>query len=329
MPETHDGRLQLYATAVEAQHEAFARDVARGLSSLPKWLPAKYFYDDAGSRLFEQICALPEYYLYRTEKAILATYAADIAAALDYLPLVELGPGNASKTQYLLAAYAQRGQPFCYCPVDISRTMLCATAQRLVATYPQLTVRALHADFAAQPQALAILDLPRKAIAFLGSSLGNFTPAESVAFLRQLVALMRPGDAFLLGIDLKKSPAVLVPAYDDAQGVTAAFNRNLLERINRELGGHFDVRRFAHVALYNEAEGRIEMHLRSDRAQEVAIEALGLTVAFAEGETIHTENSYKYTAEEVAALGQQAGLRLERTWFDPRRFFLVALFRPC
>ena len=274
-----------------------------------------------------RFCTLPEYYPYRAERDILATYAAEIYADIGHVPLVEFGSGNAAKTRYLLTAYERASRPFLYCPVDISRTALEESAQKLLAEYAHLSIRAIHADFANNPGGMRVLHLGKKALAFLGSNLGNFTRAESLAFLQGIAALMGPEDGFLLGVDLKKSRALLLPAYDDAQGVTAAFNLNLLHRINRELGANFHVPAFVHVALYNEEHGRIEMHLRSRWAQHVTIAKTAQTIAFAAGETIHTESSYKYSLEDIRALGQHAGLTLDRAWFDRHHYFLVGLFR--
>ena len=321
-------RLQFHCMDVQAHQHSFARDVAYGLSAPQKWLPPKYFYDERGSQLYEQICALPEYYLYRAELEILSTYAADIHAEIGHLALVEFGSGSATKTRHLLSVYEWAGQSFRYCPVDISRQILWHTANRLLQEYSHIEIRAMHADFAGQPEVIQAFQLERKAVAFLGSSLGNFTPEESVEFLQRTAAMMGPEDVFLLGIDLKKSPALLVPAYDDAQGVTAAFNLNVLHRINRELGGRFDPHRFEHLALYNDGQGRIEMHLRSRQAQHVPIVKIEQSVSFGKDETIHTESSHKYTVDEVRDLGYQANLVLGRTWFDARRYFLLALFRP-
>jgi dimethylhistidine N-methyltransferase len=313
---------------VQANDQLFAQDVAHGLAAPQKWLPPKYFYDARGCQLYEQICALPEYYPYRAEQEILGTYAAQIHAEIGHLPLVELGAGSATKTRYLLDAYEWAGRPFTYCPVDIARDALWDTASQLLQEYNKAEIHALHADFAGQPEVVQTFQLERKAVAFFGSSLGNFTPAESVAFLQHLAALLGPEDVFLLGIDLKKSPAILLPAYDDAQGITAAFNRNVLQRINRQLGGRFDLHSFEHLALYNEALGCIEMHLRSLRAQRVPIVQIEQVVSFDKDETIHTESSYKYSVDDIRDLGAQANLVLRRTWFDSRRWFLLALFRP-
>jgi L-histidine Nalpha-methyltransferase len=321
-------RLQLYDMGVQAHQHIFARDVAHGLAAPQKSLPPKYFYDERGSQLYEQICALPEYYPYRAEREILSTHATRIHAEIGHLALVELGSGNAAKTRHLLLAYESAGQPFRYCPVDISREILWDTANRLLQEYSYAEIHAMHADFAGQPEVIQAFQLEKKAVAFFGSSLGNFTPAESVEFLQRMAAMLGPDDVFLLGMDLKKSPAILLPAYDDAQGITAAFNLNVLHRINHELGGQFNLQSFEHLALYNDALGRIEMHLRSRQAQRVPIVKIEQVVSFGKDETIHTENSYKYNVDEVRDLGYQANLVLRRTWFDARRYFLLALFRP-
>ena len=320
-------RFQLHAVDMDVHQHTFARDVALGLTAPQKWLPPKYFYDERGSQLYEQICGLREYYPYRAELEILSTYAAEIHAEIGRLPLVEFGSGNATKTRHLLRAYELAGRRFRYCPVDISRETLLGTANRLVQEYSQIEIRAMHADFARQPEVIEAFQLEKKAVAFFGSTLGNFTPTESAEFLQRTAATLGPDDAFLLGVDLKKSPTILVPAYNDAQGVTAAFNLNVLHRINYELGGRFDPDRFEHLALYNAERGCIEMHLRSRLAQHVPVIKIEQTMSFRKGETIHTESSYKYTTDEVRDLGYEANLVLCRTWFDARRYFLVALFR--
>src|SRR5262245_39965956 len=321
-------RLQLYCMDAQTHQHTFARDVADGLAAPQKWLPPKYFYDERGSQLYEQICTLPEYYPYRTEMEILSTYAAEIYAEIGHLALVEFGSGSASKTRHLLSAYEWAGRPFRYCPVDIAREVLWDTANRLLQEYSHIEIRAMHADFAGQPEVIQAFQLEKKAVAFLGSSLGNSTPEESVRFLQRTAAIMGPEDVFLLGIDLKKSPAIMLPAYDDAQGVTAAFNLNVLHRINRELGGQFELQSFEHLALYNNERGCIEMHLRSRHAQRVPIVQIEQVVSFDKDETIHTESSYKYSVDEVRDMGYQANLVLRRTCFDARRSFLLALFRP-
>jgi L-histidine Nalpha-methyltransferase len=323
-----DKRFQFHDMGVQANQHTFARDVAHGLAAPQKWLPPKYFYDERGSRLYEQICALPEYYPYWAEREILSTYAAQIHAEIGHLALVEFGCGSASKTRHLLSAYEWAGQPFRYCPVDISREILWDMASQLLREYSHVEIRAMHADFAGQPEVIQAFQLEKKAVAFFGSSLGNFTPQESVEFLQRTAAILGPEDVFLLGIDLKKSPAILLPAYDDAQGVTAAFNLNVLHRMNRELGGRFDPQNFEHLVLYNDEQGCIEMHLRSRQVQHVPIAKIARVVSFGKDESIHTESSYKYSVDEVRDLGYRANLVLRRTWFDARRYFLLALFRP-
>ena len=211
--EQRSERLTFCRMDMAQQHEAFARDVAQGLATPPKPCPAKYFYDERGSQLYEQICTLPEYYPYRAERDILATSAAEIYADIGHVPLVEFGSGNAAKTRYLLTAYERASRPFLYCPVDISRTALEESAQKLLAEYAHLSIRAIHADFADNPGVIRALRLGKKALAFFGSNLGNFTREESLDFLQGIAALMGPEDVFLLGVDLKKSRVLLLPAY--------------------------------------------------------------------------------------------------------------------
>ena len=238
------GRFQLHEMDNDAHRRSFAQDVSLGLTAPQKWLPPKYFYDERGAHLYEQICALPEYYLYRAELDILSTHADEIHAEIGHLPLVEFGSGSATKTRHLLAAYERAGRAFRYCPVDIARGVLLDTAKRLLKEYRHIEIRAMHADFAQRPEVIERLQLETKAVAFLGSTLGNFTPAESLEFLQRTAAMLEPDDLFLLGVDLKKSPAIVLPAYDDAQGITAAFNLNILRRINHELKGQFSLHEF-------------------------------------------------------------------------------------
>ena len=299
-------RFQLHEMDYEVHRRTFAQDVSLGLTAPHKWLLPKYFYDERGAQLYEQICALPEYYLYRAELDILSTYAAEIHSEIGHLALVEFGSGSATKTRHLLSAYERAGRAFCYCPVDISRGVLYDTANRLLDEYPHIEIRAIHTDFAQQPEVIQRLQLEAKAVAFLGSTLGNFTPAESVEFLRRTASILGPDDFFLLGIDLKKSPAIVVPAYNDLQGVTAAFNLNILHRINHELEGRFNLQSFQHVALYNAERGCIEMHLRSRIAQQVPITKIRRTVSFIKDETIHTESSYKYSVDNICDLARRS-----------------------
>jgi dimethylhistidine N-methyltransferase len=304
-----------------------APDVAAGLSRRPRALSPKLFYDAAGSALFDRITELPEYYLTRTERAILQAHAPEmIAAAGETLEVVELGAGSASKTGILLAAALRRQLRCRYCPIDVSREALAIAEKRLREQLPGLRVRPLVADYT-QTLPLPSRNGHRRLALYLGSSIGNFDPPDAIAVLRRLRRQLRPGDALLLGTDLAKDASVLLPAYDDAQGVTAAFNKNVLARINRELGGDFDLDAFRHVAEWNPRASRMEMYLEGAARQAVTIRDLRLSLEFEAGERIHTENSYKYTLESVESLLAEAGFRRERTWHDQRRWFAAHLAR--
>jgi len=297
---------------------AFASDAIAGLTQHPKQIPPKYFYDAAGSELFEQITRLPEYYPTRTEIALLRGAAAEMAAEIpDGAALVEFGSGASVKTRVLLDAAPQVAV---YAPIDISISALEAAARAIGADYPALTVAPLRDDFT---NALSLPDEAqgRPVVGFFpGSTIGNFTPAEALQFLRGAARLLR-GGGLLLGADLVKDPAVLHAAYNDAQGVTAAFNLNLLARANRELGTQFDLSQFAHSAFYNAALRRIEMHLVSRRRQRV--EVGGECFEIAEGQNLHTENSYKFTVDSLRALAVRAGFKPGPVWTDENRLFSV------
>jgi L-histidine Nalpha-methyltransferase len=301
----------------------FRDDVIAGLSRRPKSLPSKYFYDEEGSRLFDAICMLPEYYLTRTEFSILQQYATEMAQHLGpQAVLVEPGSGSSVKTRLLLDALES---PAAYVPVDISREHLARIAMELDAAYPQLPVLPVAADFTRPftvPQAPAMAR--RIAIYFPGSTLGNFDPPAALKLLHEFRRLAGENGALLIGVDLKKDPDVLVRAYDDAQGVTAAFNRNLLVRINRELGADFDLQAFTHRAVWNAAAARMEMHLVSVRDQIVTVD--GRQFAFRRAETIHTESSHKYDADGFGAWAGTAGFRQVQRWTDPAGWFGVFLF---
>lgn len=315
---------------VPSTRASFADDVRRGLTSSPKFLLPQYFYDALGSALFAAICELPEYYVTRAESEILSTRASEIAKAFGApVRLVELGSGNAQKTRLLIdAVLAQQGEAV-YAPLDIDPTVLTASAADLLRVYPNLRVSAVAGDFrdvrrifAALPQQSA-----QTIVLFLGSTIGNLDGDSAAALLRDIHDSLKPGDALFLGADLVKSKTVLEPAYDDPLGVTAAFNLNLLGRINRELGGNFDLAKFAHRAFFNEEASRIEMHLISRMSQRVAIEALSIEIEFAEGESIHTENSYKYDEPMLKRLATRGGFSFERTWSDSRGWFADVLMR--
>jgi L-histidine N-alpha-methyltransferase len=319
-------RLRVERLAARAAGGGFAEDVRRGLTATPKRLFPKYFYDELGSQLFEAICLLPEYYLTRAEAEIFAAHSEEIveaAARGGRVTLCELGSGSAAKTRRIIDALLARQRELLYVPVDISPAALEASATALLEAYPALRVTAYAGDYdAALPRLAENFDEGARALVlFLGSNVGNFDREEARAFLRSLRRVLRAGDALLLGADLKKAAAALEAAYDDPLGVTAAFNLNLLARINRELGADFRPRDFRHVAAYDEREGRVEMHLESLRDQRVEIRALGLSVTFSEGERVHTENSYKYDLEDLAALASATGFRLARTWLDSQERF--------
>ncbi len=300
-----------------------AQDVYEGLTRTPKSLPPKLFYDAAGSRLFEQITRLPEYYLTRTELKILRARAGEIASRVTAeTSVIELGAGSAAKTHVLLQAIHQSHGAAHYSPVDISSTALAEAARQLTRRLPGVRVQPLMADMSDGLEFLAALPAPRLAM-YIGSSIGNFEQDEAATFLRHLRRQLTPGDALLLGTDLVKDEDTLLDAYNDAAGVTAAFNLNLLERINRELGGHFDRRAFRHLAIWNPEQSRIEMHLQSTRAQVVPIDMLNLCVRFAAGETIHTENSHKYTITGAQEMLREAGFASIETWIDQKQWFAV------
>jgi L-histidine N-alpha-methyltransferase len=303
--------------------QALEHDVRTGLTSTPKWLPPKWFYDEAGSDLFSRITRLPEYYPTRRELAILRARAADIAAASRADTLVELGSGTSEKTVLLLDALTAAGTLGTYTPVDVDEVTLTAAARRLVGRFPGLAVRAVCADF---ERHLALLPRTgRRMVAFLGGTIGNLDPAARAVFLKELRATLRPGDTFLLGADLVKDTARLVAAYDDAAGVTAAFNRNVLHVINRELEADFAPEAFEHVARYDGRNDWIEMRLRATRAMRVRIAALGLSVDFAEGEETRTEISAKFRLDGLRGELAGAGFAVNRWWTDPAGDFSLLL----
>ncbi len=296
------------------------REVMAGLRKPQKCISPKYFYDRRGSQLFDRICELDEYYPTRTELAIMEDHVEDMARLLGPgCLLIEYGSGSSLKTRILLDHLEA---PAAYVPVDISRTHLLETAEAVNADYPALDLLPVCADFT-QP-----FDLPapaaegiRRVVYFPGSTIGNLSPDGAAALLADSAALVGDGGGLLIGVDLKKDPAVLERAYNDAQGVTASFNKNLLRRLNRELDADFDLDTFRHKAIYNVAQGRIEMHLLSDRHQTVRVD--GEEISFAAGETIHTEDSHKFALDEFAALARPAGWTVRRVWTDSDKLFSV------
>ncbi|HJZ93999.1 MAG TPA: L-histidine N(alpha)-methyltransferase [Gemmataceae bacterium] len=304
----------------------FRDDVLAGLSARPKTLPCKYLYDERGSQLFDRICGLPEYYPTRTELAILWRDAGAMAAELgpDCL-LIEYGSGSSLKTPLLLERLRD---PIAYVPVDISREHLLASANAVAARFPNLEVLPVWADFSGEFQLPPTKRTERRRVVYFpGSTIGNFGPAEARRLMEGIARLCGPGGGFLVGVDLRKSVAILEPAYNDAAGVTAEFNLNLLVRINRELGADFDPDSFEHRAVFNSDESRIEMHLVSRRRQVVRV--AGATFRFAAGETICTEHSYKYTPEAFRHLARAAGLELRRVWVDDAGLFSVQYLDVC
>ena len=304
---------------------SYAQEVLEGLRSRPKLLPSKLFYDAEGSALFEEITRLPEYYLTRSEMEILAASASEIAhAAGTNVTVVELGAGSATKTTRLLAALSRRQIRTSYFPVDISRAALEQARIHVSGECPTVSVRPIVADFS---EGFGFLrEIPgRKLVLYLGSSIGNFDPEEAVAMLASVRGELAQGDSLLLGTDLVKDVGILQPAYDDAQGVTADFNKNILRRLNRELGANFNLDCFRHAAVWNPKHSRMEMHLESLAVQTVKFSVPQEKIVFADGENIHTENSYKYTMASVDRMLAGSGFSLNQTWFDRKKWFALNL----
>jgi dimethylhistidine N-methyltransferase len=319
-------RFHLYRAQESETQDSFANDVRSGLAQSRKRLSPKYFYDELGSALFEAICVLPEYYLTRAETEILERYAGEIVTALgEPVEFVEFGSGSARKTRLLLSAAIAAQGPTTYRPIDISPVALETSALGLVAEYEQLTVKAYASDYIALMRSKR-LDVTGRALAlFMGSNIGNYEPNAARALLVSMRSAFATGDGLILGYDLKKDAHVLERAYDDPTGVTAAFDKNLLARINRELGGHFDLDGFRHTVRYDAVRGSVDSFLIAQRSMRVAIDALGTVVSFANFEPIHTESSHKFDAADIAGLATSASMRLARTWHDASKRFAVSL----
>jgi L-histidine Nalpha-methyltransferase len=306
-------------------------DALAGLTATPKSLPPKWFYDAEGSALFEKITELPEYYPTRAERSILRAVSPEIAALTGAHVLVELGSGSSEKTRLLLDALRDAGTLRSYVPVDVSESALVIAGDALAAEYPGLTVDAVVSDFEESlglPERAAADGAEPRLVAFLGSTIGNMVPAERAGFLARVRAQLRPGDTFLLGTDLVKDPAVLVAAYDDSAGVTAAFNKNVLAVLNAELGADFDLDRFDHVAVWDADHEWIEMRLRSTAEQTVQVLDLGLTVTFASGEEMRTEVSAKFRRSGVERELAAAGFAMRSWWTDDAGQFGLSLSVP-
>lgn len=306
----------LYERSRSPRTSPFARDLLAGLSARPKHIPAKYFYDERGSALFEQICALPEYYPTRAETELLRVHAPEMADFIGAdVTLVEFGAGALRKVEVLLGAL---DGPRAYVPIDISGEFLRAMAAKLRRSQPTLAIHPVVADFTKALALPVIGDGERRVGFFPGSTIGNLERDDALGFLCHAKSLLR-GGGLLVGVDMVKDPDILHAAYNDSAGITAAFNRNVLERANRELDADFDVDAFAHYAFYNPAHKRIEMHLVSRERQNVFL--LDRDIAFEEGETIHTENSHKYTVEGFQRLAIAAGFNPAQVWYDKDRLF--------
>jgi L-histidine N-alpha-methyltransferase len=318
-------RLRIDVHLGPASHSGLALDVRRGLSLRQKMVPPKYFYDDRGSKLFDAICNVPEYYLTRTEHALLTTAADEIVDLSIPEDLVEFGSGASRKTRLLLDALQRTGRRTRYVPMDVSESMLRRGTHALLGDYPELEIHAVVGDYEQHLDRLP--NGRRRLVAFLGSTIGNLTPAEAHRFLRRVAEHMNPGDHFLLGVDVVKHGDVLHAAYNDTAGLTAEFNRNILRVINRELDATFDPAGFEHVAFFNADASQVEMHLRAHTTHAVEIHGLTLTVSFAAGETILTEISRKFTRPETETMLRGAGFEPVR-WFEPEnRYFGLALAR--
>lgn len=310
----------------QAASTPLGAEVYRGLTAFPKTLAPWVFYDERGSELFERITELPEYYLTRTERGIFEKDGDAILAAAGprELALIELGAGTAAKTEVLLGAAVRAKRPVTYYPIDIAQNALQEAVRRIGENLPQVDVRPRVADYTSSLDELPVTRC-RRMVLYIGSSIGNYEPADAVALLRRVRKQLAPGDLLLLGADHVKDRGTLLRAYNDAAGITAEFNRNALWRVNRELDARFRPRLFRHRAIWNERECRVEMHLESLVAQEVMIPPLRLRVNFRRGESIHTENCYKFSSDKVAQLFARGGFALRQCWSDPKAWFGVYL----
>jgi len=317
-----------HLTILDDKYQALkndGKDVIQGLNQIPKSLPPKYFYDDRGSELFEQICELPEYYPTRTEAFILRQNAAEIAQITGNSELVELGSGSSTKTQILLDAY-QKIRGYCrYIPVDVSGGILKSSVLQLQEKYPSFSIEGLVGTYEQALEHLKSDFALSRMIFFLGSSIGNFTPKECDNFLKQIANTLKTGDYFLLGIDLQKPKEILEPAYNDSQGVTAAFNLNMLSHLNWRFQGNFDINLFTHQAIYNQVDAQIEMYLHCQKSHLVSLEILDLKILFADGESILTEISRKFDLENMQQQLERQGLKTVKIWTDSQQWFGLIL----
>ncbi|MEA2688356.1 MAG: L-histidine Nalpha-methyltransferase [Candidatus Eremiobacteraeota bacterium] len=325
LPESSD-RFVLYRDPHPVRVATFAEDVRESLGTRPLSLSPKYFYDDLGSALFEAITRLPEYYLTRVERDLLATYGREIAGALDGpVELVELGSGSAIKTRLLIDAILERQPSLTYHPIDISADAVTESSLALSAAYERLRIVAYAGDYFPLLRDQRLVTHSRVLVLFLGSNIGNFEPADARELLHLLAKARHPGDGLLIGYDLKKDPSILELAYNDPTGVTAAFNKNLLGRMNRELDADFDLDAFRFRANWDDEHGAVRSFLISERDQRVRIPTAGLDVDFAAGESIHTESSYKFSREDIVALARSCGFAEKKTYTDAGGRYALSL----
>lgn len=325
--QSFNDRLEIFRLESEGGKLSFADDVREGLTAPVKTLPPKYFYDDKGSELFEQICATGEYYVTRTEAAILKENSDEIACInKGIINIVELGSGASVKTRYLLKSFSENSPNITYTPIDVSEILI-ESSLELINDFKRLNIKGILGEYEESLAAVNEIISEPKLILFLGSSIGNFTMEQAADLLSVVGGVLNENDSFLIGFDLVKDINVLNSAYDDSDGITAKFNLNLLSRINYELGGHFDLNTFRHKAFFNFEQSRVEMHLVSVISQEVYIENINEIIRFEEGESIHTENSYKFTDQMIKELASEAGLSIIKNWKDEMDYFGLYLMK--
>jgi len=318
-------RLSIYNVLNGARKSTFAEDVRFGLGAERKFLKPKYFYDDIGSVLFEKICKTKEYYVTRTEAEVLRRYGSEISKAnLNKHVVIELGSGSSVKTRYIIDSFISNNGGLNYIPIDVSDIMI-SSSQVLVNDYSRLKINGVLSEYEDGLEVASSLSSKPKMILFLGSSIGNFDPAEAHALMNRISNVMNENDSLLIGFDLVKDEDVLNAAYNDAEGYTADFNLNLLKRINNELKGEFNLSGFEHSAFFNREKSRVEMHLVSLAEQDVCIHDIKKKLHFRKGETIHTENSHKFTDEMINDLARQSGLAVENVWKDEKDYFALCL----
>ncbi|GAB4545168.1 MAG: L-histidine N(alpha)-methyltransferase [Pleurocapsa sp.] len=301
------------------------KDIIQGFNTIPKTIPPRYFYDALGSQLFEKICELSEYYPTRTEASILQQYAPEIIGKSQAIELIELGSGSSTKTRLLLDAYQQLNAPLYYTPIDVSGSILKESAALLLKKYPRLKIQGKVGTYSQALEQLSQSFLGNRMIVFLGSSIGNFNPQQCDRFLEKVTQALNQDDYFLLGIDLHKSSSILEAAYNDSQGITAAFNLNMLQHLNWRFQGNFDPNLFEHQAIYNQCDRQIEMYLISKKNQTVKLEKLNLTIEFTAGERILTEISRKFDIEEMTAYLKTKNLELIQSYTDSKQWFGLLL----